>query len=286
MSSDETLRQYALALKVGRIKNPNKNPVAEKCIAKLGDELLRICPGVGPISPLSLAVATANLNTHIHNRGLSAREMWLQRDQFTNSQIPVEDLQLLREQHSSRLRNHPVSKKSKAPACSPSTPPPVGVGDLIYITSDGSKNLARNRFLVVSIDGLWCNVRKSAGSQFRSTSYRVKWSECYRIPEHVDPSFNLSHRYNADSYCEDVAEEPRSSESLNEETGPVPVPPHPPSPFVPVVPDELTTPPDPQEAETCSDSELSPAPEGTAPYSATDGPPTDHRDFLTPPVFR
>ena len=208
--------------------------------------------------------------------------MWLQCDQFTNSQIPVKDLQLLREQHSSCLRNHPVSERSKAPGCSPLTPPPVGVGDLVYIASDGSKNRVRDRYLVVSIDSLWCNVRKFAGSQLRSTSYRVNGSECYRVSEHVDHSFDLSRRYNADSYCEDVAEEPCSAESFNEETGPVPVPPHPPSSFVPVVPDELTTLPDPQEAVTCSDSELSPALEGTAPYSAMDGPPTHCRDSLTP----
>ena len=176
LSSDETLRQYGLALEVGRIKNPNKTPVAEKCIAELGDELLRICPGGGPISPLSLAVATANLNTSIRNRGLSAREMWLQCDQFTNWQIPVTDLQLLREQHSSRLRNHPVSERSKAPGRSPPTSPSVEVGDLVYITSDGSKNRARDRYLVVSVEGLWCNVLKFTSSQLRSTSYRVKRS--------------------------------------------------------------------------------------------------------------
>ena len=43
--------------------------MAEKCVAELGDELLRICPEGGTITPLSLAVATANLNTRIRNRG-------------------------------------------------------------------------------------------------------------------------------------------------------------------------------------------------------------------------
>ena len=89
------------------------------------------------------------------------------------------------------------------------------------------------------------------------TSYRVIRSECYRVPEHVDPSFNLSRRYSADSNYEDVAEEPRSAESFNEITGLVPVPLHLPSPFAPVVPDELATPPDPQEVDTSSDFELS-----------------------------
>ena len=88
LCGDEFLRRYGLAVEVGRVKNPNKNPVAEKCIAELGNEVLRICPEVGTITPLSLAVATANLNTHIRNRVLSAHKMWLQRDQFTNAQNP------------------------------------------------------------------------------------------------------------------------------------------------------------------------------------------------------
>ncbi len=152
LSNDATLRQYGFVVEVGRIKNPNKNPVAEKCVAELGDKLLRICPEGGPVSLLSLAVATANLNTRIRNRGLSAREMWLQRDQFTNSQIPLSDFLLLQQQHSSRLRNHPASERSKAPGCSPRTTSPVQVGDLVYITSDASKTRARDRYLVVSIE--------------------------------------------------------------------------------------------------------------------------------------
>lgn len=100
---DEILKQYGFAVELGQVKNPNKNPVAEKCVAELGDELLRICPEGGTITPPSIAVATANLNTRIRNRGLSAREMWLQRDQFTNAQIPFSDLQVVRQQHSLRV---------------------------------------------------------------------------------------------------------------------------------------------------------------------------------------
>ena len=97
LSNEATLQQYGFVVEVGRVKNPNKYPVAEKCIAELGDELLRICPQGGPISQLTLSLATANLNTRIRNRA-SARELWLQRDQFTNSQIPLSDLLLLQQQ--------------------------------------------------------------------------------------------------------------------------------------------------------------------------------------------
>ena len=254
LCGDEILRQYGFAVEVGRVKNPNKNPVAEKCVAELGDELLRICPEGGTITPLCLAVATANLNTRIRNRGLSAREMWLQRDQFTNAQIPFSDLQVVRQQHSLRLGNHPASERSKAHGCSPRPTMPVQVGDLVYITSDGSKTHARNRYLVVSVDGLWCNVRKFTGSQLRSTSYRVKLSECYRVPDLTETTPNLSRRYSHDCYPEDIDEEPFTSGYLDEDPTPVRTPQSSPNHAPASVPSELTTPPDPQ-------CDITPAPE-------------------------
>jgi hypothetical protein len=35
------------------VKNVNKNPVAEKCIAELGDELLRVSPEGGAVLRIS-----------------------------------------------------------------------------------------------------------------------------------------------------------------------------------------------------------------------------------------
>ena len=93
---------------------------------------------------------------------------------------------------------------------------PVQVGDLVYVhvSSDGSKTHARNRYLVVSVDGLWCNIRKFNGSQLRSTSYRVKLSECYRVPDLTETMSNLSRRYSTDFYPEDIDEEPLTSAPL------------------------------------------------------------------------
>ena len=159
----------------------------KKCIAELIDELLRIEPEGGPVSSLTLAIATANLNTRFRDRGLSSREMWFQRDQFTNCQLPISDLDLIRQQHSHRIYNHAASQKSKAPRGKHPSVPTIQVGDLVYIISDGSKTRARDRYLVVSIDGSWCNVRKFTGSQLRSTSYRVKLAECFRVYDKSPP---------------------------------------------------------------------------------------------------
>lgn len=73
----------------------NKNPVAERAIQELEVEILRFDPDNKVVSHLSLALITARLNTRIRNRGLSAREMWSQRDQFLNTQIPIIDQDLI-----------------------------------------------------------------------------------------------------------------------------------------------------------------------------------------------
>ena len=109
-------------MEVGREKNANKNPVAEKCIAELGDELLRISPEGESVSAVNLAIVTANLNSRIRDRGLSAREMWYQRNQFTNRQLPISDLNLIELQHSNRIHNHAASEKSKTPRGPSPTP--------------------------------------------------------------------------------------------------------------------------------------------------------------------
>ena len=104
---------------------------------------------------------------------------------------------------------------------------PVQVGDLVYITSDGSKTHARSRYLVVSVDGLWCNVRKFTGSQLLSTSYRVKLSECYHVSDLTETTSNLSCRYSSDSYLEGIDEEPGY---VDEEPAHVPTPQSTPNP--------------------------------------------------------
>ena len=110
---DKLLHQHRITLELGRAKNPNKNPVAEKAILELEGELLRQDPLGGAVTQLTLSVATASLNSRV--QGLSSREMWTQRDQFTNDQIPLEDNNLILTQHKQRLKNHPHSEQSKAP---------------------------------------------------------------------------------------------------------------------------------------------------------------------------
>ena len=185
LQDDSVLRKYNITLEIGRVKNPNKNPVADKGIQELEHELQRLEPSGGPITRLTLSIAVSHLNTRIRGRGLSAREMMFQRDQFNNRQIPVHDRELILQQHHQRTANHHHSAVSKSPHGVLPSAPDIDVGSLVYLHNDGNKHQARPRYLVTEIDGPWCSIKKFTGNQLRSTSYRVKRSECYIVPSNV-----------------------------------------------------------------------------------------------------
>ena len=87
---------------------------------------------------------------------------------------------------------------------------------------------------MVSIDGPWYNVRTFTGSQLRCTSYRIKLSECYRVPSQIEPTPNLSCRYSPDA-DDNIDEDPTVSS----------VPQSPRYVVPPKVPEVLAAPPSP-----------------------------------------
>ena len=95
LANNDLLKQHHMCIEIGRAKNINKNPVAEKAVRELEELLLRLDPMGGSITPLTLSVATANPISRIRSRGLSTREMLHQRDQFTNQQVPFSDIQMI-----------------------------------------------------------------------------------------------------------------------------------------------------------------------------------------------
>ena len=118
---------------------------------------------------------------------MSSREMLFQREQFTNSQIPISDLDLITQQHESKLRNHKYSEKSKAPLKDFRPEANVDVGDLVYLYTDKDKTKSRDRYIIVSSDNDWIFVRKFTGKQLRNASYKIKKSECYKVPSSMQP---------------------------------------------------------------------------------------------------
>ena len=203
------LQHLGISVEVGRIKNTNKNPVAERAVLELEEELLRQEPGGGPVTELSLAIATARLNSRLRSQGLSSRELWTQRNQFSNEQIPINDLQHILAKQKARQANHPFSEAAKGGYRPRAPVPPLQVGDLVYIKSDRDKSRARDRYIIVSIDGEWCFIKKFSGSQLRATSYKVKLVECYAVPHTLPTPSYQSVVPLDDDECEEIAEQPQ-----------------------------------------------------------------------------
>ena len=90
-------------------------------------------------------------------------------------------MDLILQKHEQHTKNHDASaaSKAKAPAL---TPPEIVTGDLVYLVADSEKSRQREWYLVVTVDGEWCNVRKFTENQFRTLSYRVKKSQCFHVP--------------------------------------------------------------------------------------------------------
>lgn len=185
LRNDTRLKQLGICLEIGDAKNANKNPVCDKAISELELVIRQQNIGERPLSSLQLAEVTARLNSRIRFTGLSAKEIWTQRDQFTGDPLPLDDRQILIQQHKNRLQNHISSEKSKS-SIRPLPPSHLGIGDLVYLRVDGNKNSPRDRYIVVTIDKPYCQVRKFSGSQFRSSLYRVKLQDCYRVPCDLD----------------------------------------------------------------------------------------------------
>ena len=145
--------------------------------------------------------------------------MWTQRDQFSNIQIPLSYYDLISQQQSPRKANHTSSEKSKAPLAQVASSPSVAMGDLVYLYCDRNKFLGRDRYLVTSIDGAWCRVRKFVGSQLRSIAYRSKKTECYKVPIDASPSLPYHMSSSCHSHTSTVPDFRRYVTSTHSATG-------------------------------------------------------------------
>ncbi|CAH1266400.1 B4GALNT2 [Branchiostoma lanceolatum] len=187
LTQDTWLAENHLQIEIGEFKNINKNPVAERAIEEMREELCKVDPLGQPVSPAQLAVITARVNAKVRSNGLSSREYLFQRDQFNGEQIPLSDKSLLAKQNQRRLDNHTPSSKSKASTRQVRPAPLITVGDLVYLHADRDKSQARNRYIVTAVNRDFVHISKFIGRQLRSRTYKVRPAECYLVPSQVSP---------------------------------------------------------------------------------------------------
>ena len=104
-----------------------------------------------------------DIRSSMENDKLTLREIWTQRDQFSNQQLPLAEDHLIALQHEQHLANHPDSECSKGPLRNRHPSPLIYVGDLVYFNSDQNKSRARDRYLVVAIDPPFFDIKKFIG---------------------------------------------------------------------------------------------------------------------------
>lgn len=185
LQNDSILNDLSIKLELGHSKNPNKNPIAEKAIRELEDELVRLESHGTPASTITLSLATSNLNSRIRHSGLSSREMLMQRDQFTGQKLSVDDSHIMLKQSQNRHHNHPHSEKTKCPNRRTLQHQIFKIGDIIYINNDKTKLNPRERYIVVDIHRDTLSVRKFCHSQLRIKPYIVKKSQCFKVPPYA-----------------------------------------------------------------------------------------------------
>ena len=211
LTADAHLKRRNIVLEQGRTKNRNKNPVAEKAIQELEKELKRAHPEGGPVNQCNLAIVTATLNSRIHNRGLSAREIISQRDSMTGEQLNFSDSILAEQQHITRERNHIPSAISQATQKTPAVKAHITVGDLIFLKNDGDKHTARDKYIVTQLEDNKVFAKKLVGFQFRSRVYELKLSEVYKVPSAPSPDISLHNpMVKSNPYCSDPSDDNQS----------------------------------------------------------------------------
>ena len=114
LQNDPQLKALGIELDLGDEKNPNKNPVADKAIQELELELLKLGEMPSALSASTLVQAICNLNSRIRHNGLSAKEMFLGRDQVDGQHLQFSDRFLSMTQNKNHISNHLPSSFTKA----------------------------------------------------------------------------------------------------------------------------------------------------------------------------
>ena len=196
LKSSNLLTRSNIKIELGRTLNKNKNPVIDKGMRELIREILILKPEGGQVSQLILSQAVANLNSRYRGTGLSAQEMWTQRDQVSGEQLPIADRDLIIHQYSTRDKNHPHSQKAKAHGKPPRPTAEVKVGTLVFVHTDRSKLHARQRYLVTQVSGNMVKLRRFSENLISHKEYDATLQEVYKVPsidECVLPSDETSY---------------------------------------------------------------------------------------------
>ena len=114
LREDPELLRNGIKLEIGNAKMKNKNPVAERSIREIHGEINRVMKDLPNITEKILSKAVQNLNCRLRGHGVSARELWTKRNQYTGEQLPIDDLILMQAKELAKKKSHVPSAVYKA----------------------------------------------------------------------------------------------------------------------------------------------------------------------------
>ena len=218
---DAELGRHKIVLDLARKKNKDSNLVGEKAVKEFRQQKLKFKPEGGAISECERAIITASLNKKIRNRGVSAKEIIMNRDQHTLENLNLDNELLSSQQLSIRKENHPQSEKSKVKNGRPASHSAVWPGALVLLKKDISKLKGRELYIVVKIEEEhpeWCWIKKAV-KQLRAENYKVKTNEIKLSPNQLNPTFDYTRTLDSEEESEEIdGEEQETLNNKNEET--------------------------------------------------------------------
>ena len=187
--NDKLLKKMNIELIPGDVKNVNKNPVAERAIREIEDEILKIQSPDKQITQSILAQATMAVNNKIRYTGYTANELLTNTNSLTGEKLKIEDHELSDLQYDNRQKSHDSSAKAKSTVRgSTMVNPIVDKGDLVMIKSDRSKHEPRQKYVVVEVDQSKkiVVVQKFVNNQVRAKKYKVKIEQIILVEKGSD----------------------------------------------------------------------------------------------------
>jgi hypothetical protein len=181
LAKDPCLSRLGIRLEYGDTRNVNKNPVCEKAIRELEQEIVRLHPEGGLLSDSDIQVVLKVLNNRIRNRGFTAQEIMFQRELSTGNPLSMNDENLAKTQFEYRSANHEVSARTKVPFGITRTEFYPKPGTLVFIKDAGDKHSARDRYMVMKTDEHHAYVRKLT-DKFQSKLIPVKSHQIFSVP--------------------------------------------------------------------------------------------------------
>ena len=191
---DAELNRHLIGISLARKKNKNSNPIAERAVQEFRLEKLKFKPEGGALSDIERALITASLNKKIRNRGVSSKEIIMNRDQNTLNNLNLDTKRLNDEQLKLRKLNHPQSEKCKSRNGRLPNKPHIWPGALVFLKKDLTKLRGRELYIVIKVEegGEWCWIKKSV-KQLRTENYKVNSTEiCLAPNQYPPPNHELS----------------------------------------------------------------------------------------------